>query len=118
MDLLSAAQAAARIVGGMSQFLESDQRNYSIAIEVSELEASITQLKMQASEKSLELERTQKQASEAEYVLQEQLGRTNQEVEDLKRRVNEIENQLSVNVYLNLYSMQIKPETAFWMFRS
>ncbi|BBN14630.1 hypothetical protein MPTK1_6g13090 [Marchantia polymorpha subsp. ruderalis] len=76
--------------------LQMEQRNYSIAIEVSELEASITQLKVQVSEKSLELERNQKQASEAEHALQEQLGRTNQEAEDLKRRVNEVENQLSL----------------------
>ncbi|KAG6543052.1 hypothetical protein Mapa_015548 [Marchantia paleacea] len=73
--------------------MQMEQRNFSIAIEVSQLEASITQLKVEVSEKSLELERNQKQASEAEHALHEQLGKTKQEAEDLKRRVDEVENQ-------------------------
>ncbi|KAL2620800.1 hypothetical protein R1flu_001005 [Riccia fluitans] len=73
---------------------QMEQRNFSIAIEVSELEASLTQLKVEVSEKALELERAHKQASEAEQSLKEQVEQTKQEAEDYKTRVEEAENRL------------------------
>ncbi|KAL2641862.1 hypothetical protein R1flu_009449 [Riccia fluitans] len=73
---------------------QMEQRNFSVAIEVSELEASLTQLKVEVSEKALELERAQKEASETEQSLTEQDEQTKKEAEDYKTRVEEAENRL------------------------
>lgn len=82
---------------------QMEQRNFSIAIEVSQLEASITGLKEEVGKKSSELERWQKLAAgkdgkiaDIEREMLEQLGKTKQEAEALRQRVEEVESKLEV----------------------
>lgn len=83
--------------------IQMEQRNFSIAIEVSQLEASITQMKEEVGKKSSELERWQKLAAgkdgkiaDIEREMLEQLGKTKQEAEALRQRVEEVESRLEI----------------------
>ncbi|CAM6086745.1 unnamed protein product [Calypogeia fissa] len=83
--------------------MQMEQRNLNIAIEVSQLEASITQMKEDVAKKSSELERWQKLAAgkdgriaDIEREMLEQLGKTKQEAEALRQRVEEVESKLEV----------------------
>lgn len=83
--------------------MQMEHRNLNIAIEVSQLEASITQMKEEVAKKSLELERWQKVAAgkdgriaDIEREMLEQLGKTRHEAEALRQRVEEIESKLEI----------------------
>lgn len=80
---------------------QMEQRNYSVAIEVSELEASISQLKEDVAKKGLEVEVWKNQATikddkflELEQVFSEKLAAAESESSRLRGSMQEVQSQL------------------------